>query len=156
MTEITISDKPVGVGYSYVNEFGNNRAVREKRAKVVSKLSRQLNKQLPENVKRRCSADTQYLRVRLSYYSYDFDIGIRTESTTTIQVKWAMLREPTDAERIAGRLTERRIRNVIEVTRSDTEAANIAIDKINEILTMDLKHLEDPNDVANSKVQKDN
>jgi chemotaxis signal transduction protein len=67
-----------------------------------------------------------------------------------------MLREPTDAERIAGRLTERRIRNVIEVTRSDTEAANIAIDKINEILTMDLKHLEDPNDVANSKVQKDN
>lgn len=154
MTEIIISDKPVGVGYSYVNEFGNNRAVREKRAKVVSKLSRQLNKQLPDNVKRRCSAETSNLRIRLNYYEYDFKTKVRTESTTTIHVEWAKIREPTTKEQVAGRLIERRIGKVIEVTRTDTEAANIAIDKINEILKMDLKHLEEPSSATNRKVQE--
>lgn len=155
MIEIVISDKPVGVGYSYVNEFGNNRAVRDKRAKAVSKLSRQLNKQLPGNVKRRCSAETRHLRIRLTYYEYDSKTKVRTERTTTLHVEWAIVREPTTKEQVAGRLTERHIRKVIEVTRTDTEAANIAIDKINEILKMNLKHLEDPNSATDRKVQKD-
>lgn len=156
MTEIVISDKPVGVGYAYVNEYGNNRLVREKRAKVVTKLSRQLNKQLPNNVKRRCSAGVNFLSIRLNYYNYNFDTGVRTESTTTIEVQWSKVREPTTKEQVAGRLVERQIRQVIEVTRSDTEAANIAIDTINDILKLELEHLEDPNDVTNSKVQKNN
>lgn len=155
MTEIVISDKPVGVGYAYVNDHINNLLVRQKRAKVVSKLSRQLDKQLPENVKRRCSAGVNHLSVRLNYYSFDFDTGVRTESITTIEVQWSKVREPTTKEQVAGRLTERRINTVIEVTRTDIESANIAIDKLNEIFKMDLKHLEDANDAANSKVQKD-
>ena len=155
MTEIVISDKPVGVGYSYVNEYGNNRLVREKRAKVVSKLSRRLNTQLGQNVRRRCSATTLQLKIRLTCYSYCHTTRVRTKSTTTVSVDWAKVREPTTAEQVAGRLTNYSIRQVIEVTRSDTEAANIAIDKINETLKMDLKHLEEPKDAANSKVQKD-
>lgn len=157
MTEVVISDKPVGVGYSYVSEWGNDRHVREKRAKVVSKLSRQLAKQLPKGYSRRCSAGREHLEVSISIrtWGYQTKDGLHIEGKFKVYVPWAIVREPTTKEQVAGRLTDHRITRVVEVTLSDTDAANKAIDKINELLTLQLEHLEEPNSATDSKVQKD-
>lgn len=145
MTEVKISDKPVGVGYSYVSEWGNDRYVREKRAKVVSKLSRQLAKQLPEGYSRRCSAGRTTLEVTITYYVSGWKKdGVNIEGKIKVTVPWAVVREPTIAEQVAGRLTTYNIRSVVEVTLSDTDAANKAIDKINELLTLQLEHVKEP------------